>query len=154
MEIALYQPEIPQNTGTLMRLCACFDITLNIIFPCGFVLNDRNLRRAGMDYIEQSVIKKHLSWDYFISASNHKRVVLATPYASTAYTDFTFQQDDILLFGSESSGVPEEIHEHLDHHIKIPMKSGSRSLNLAVSAGIIVGEALRQTKLFPRLTSA
>lgn len=153
MEIALYQPEIPQNTGTLIRLCACFDIDLNIIFPCSFVLNDRNLRRAGMDYIEQSVIKKHLSWEHFLGASSHKRIVLATPHAQTIYTDFTFQQDDVLLFGSESSGVPDEIHNNLDHHIKIPMKVGPRSLNLAVSAGIIAGEALRQTNLFPSLTN-
>lgn len=149
MDIALYQPEIPQNTGTIMRLCACFDMTLHIIHPCGFVLNDRNLRRAGMDYVSLSTLSQHRSWDHFMSTHSAARMILVTPHASTPYTAFKFETEDILLFGSESTGVPEHIHEHFNHRVKIPMAQNCRSLNLAVSVGIVSSEALRQNHLFP-----
>ncbi|MGN6670458.1 MAG: tRNA (cytidine(34)-2'-O)-methyltransferase [Candidatus Nucleicultricaceae bacterium] len=149
MDIALYQPEIPQNTGTIMRICACFGVPLHIIHPSGFALNDRNLRRAGMDYISLSHITQHISQNHFLDAHQNKRVILVTPHTETLYTHFEFKSDDILLFGSESSGVPPEIHARFEHKVKIPMIPECRSFNLAVSVGIVLSEALRQTHHFP-----
>lgn len=149
MDIALYQPEIPQNTGTIMRICACFGSPLHIIHPSGFVLNDRNLRRAGMDYISLSHLTQHVSWSHFLESLQKKRVILVTPHTSILYTDFEFHEDDILLFGSESSGVPPTTHAQIDHKVKIPMVPECRSFNLAVSVGIVLSEALRQTHRFP-----
>ena len=145
MRIALYQPDIPQNTGTILRLAACFGFPVDIIEPCGFALSDARMRRAGMDYIDHVDWMRHNSWERFLEQRTAGRLILLTTKADTALQDFTFKASDILLFGRESAGVPEEVHTHADARIAIPMQSGLRSLNLAVSASIAAWEALRQT---------
>ncbi len=147
MRLALYQPEIPQNTGTLMRLCACMGITLNIIHPCGFVWDDRRLRRAGMDYKDIATVHHHTSWEIFLKEVkiNDHRLILLDAKAETPYTDFSFQQGDILLLGQESAGVPKDIFESIPHRLGIPMAPECRSLNVSLAAAMVVGEALRQT---------
>lgn len=143
MRVALYQPEIPQNTGTIMRLCACMSVGVDVIEPCGFVLSDRRMRRAGMDYIDQVDLHKYSSWeDYKVE----QRLVLLTPYADTIYTDFQFHNDDILLLGKESTGVPDSILNSNIQKVLIPMQPGFRSLNVAISCAMVLGEALRQTR--------
>jgi len=151
MRLALYQPDIPQNTGTILRLGACMDVAVDIIEPCGFPFSDKSLRRAGMDYLDQVDVTRHLSWEDFLESPGNKpgRIVLLTTRGSTAYTDFGFLKDDILLLGRESAGVPEEVHNAADARIKIPMAAGVRSLNIAVAAAMVLGEALRQTGLQP-----
>lgn len=144
--IALYQPDIPGNTGTIIRTAACLGLMVHIIEPAGFDLSDRALKRSGMDYVDQAALTRHLNWDAFDAwrhANNH-RLVLASTKAAMPYTKFEFQRNDILLFGRESSGVPESIHNSADERIIVPMIEGRRSLNLAVSVGMIAGEALRQ----------
>lgn len=152
IQIALYQPDIPQNLGTVIRYAACLNIPVNIILPCGFPLDDKRLKRAGMDYIEHATINKHVSWDHFYNHSQdptqHKRIILFTTKTETHYTDFTFQPSDILLFGRESAGIPEDIANSCDHKITIPMHPPLRSLNIAMSVAMGTGEALRQTKGF------
>ena len=150
--IALYQPDIPQNTGTILRMAACLDIHVHIIEPCGFALNDRTLRRAGMDYLERAAFTKHLSWEHFCDwhKGEDTRLVLATTKASRPFIDFEFANGDILLFGRESVGVPNEVHARTDDRITIPMHEGERSLNLAISTAMIASEALRQLKAFPK----
>jgi tRNA (cytidine/uridine-2'-O-)-methyltransferase len=145
MRIALFEPDIPQNAGTLMRLCACMGVPLDIIEPCGFVLSDKNLKRAGMDYLEHLDMTCHDSWAAFRSAHQNKRLVLMTTKTQDSYLGFTFSADDILIAGRESSGVPAEVHDACDARVTIPMTGGLRSLNVAVCTAMVLGEALRQT---------
>jgi len=151
MRIALYQPEIPQNTGTLLRLGACLNVSLDIIEPCGFIFSDRRLMRSGMDYIDHADYQRHDSWDTFShwAVNAQKRIILLTPAASVPYYQFPFQSDDILLLGQESQGVPLCLAKTLPHQVAIPMRHHVRSLNLATSAAMVIGEALRQTHEFP-----
>lgn len=146
LRLALYQPDIPQNTGAAMRLCACLGTGLDIIEPCGFVLDDRKIRRSGMDYIENTDIQRHTSWDRFLDVYQGKRrIILLTTKTETAYTAFTFRPDDILLAGRESAGVPDDVHNTADGRITIPMPGGGRSLNVINASAMVLGEALRQT---------
>ena len=147
MRIALYQPEIPQNTGSLMRLCACMGICLDIIYPCGFVWNDRHLRRAGMDYADIAVVRHHTSWEVFQNWSiqeNYRPVLLDTK-GEIPYTDFSFQTNDILIAGQESTGVPEAVFQEIPYRLAIPIAKNCRSLNLAIATAMVLGEGLRQT---------
>src|SRR5690606_21258465 len=144
MHLALYQPEIPQNTGTLMRLCACMGISLNIIHPCGFVWDDRRLRRAGMDYRDIATVHHYTSWTDFQNEIKNKdaRLILLDEKAETHYTDVSFQYGDILLLGQESAGVPEDVFETTPYRLRIPMAPECRSLNVSLAAAMVVGEAL------------
>jgi tRNA (cytidine/uridine-2'-O-)-methyltransferase len=146
LRLALYQPDIPGNTGTILRLAACLGLSVDIIEPAGFDISDRNLRRAGMDYLEAVALTRHVNWDRFDAwrRENGRRLVLASTRAALPYTHFEFQPDDILLFGRESAGVPDHVHEMADARVLIPMVEGQRSLNLAISTAMIAGEALRQ----------
>ena len=147
MRIALYQPDIPQNAGTILRLCACFGIEAHIIEPSGFPTTDRAFRRAGMDYLDAVEIVRHLSWRDFDTWRNRQghRLILFTTAATASYLDYRYRPDDILLFGRELAGVPNEVHDAADARLKIPIRVGLRSLNVAVAAALAVGEALRQT---------
>lgn len=147
LRLALYQPDIPGNTGTILRLAACLGFAVDIIEPAGFDISDRNLKRAGMDYLAAAALTRHVNWERFEEwrAATGRRLILATTKASQRYTDFAFRSDDILLFGRESAGVPDHVHERADGHLLIPMVEGQRSINLAVSAAMITGEAMRQT---------
>jgi tRNA (cytidine/uridine-2'-O-)-methyltransferase len=147
MQIALFQPDIPQNTGTILRLCACLDVTAHIIEPAGFPVSDRHFRRAGMDYLDQVTITRHDSWSRFEEWRNEKayRLVLFTTKAACSYLDYRYDQADILLFGRESAGVPDEVARVADARLVIPIKPGLRSLNVAMAAAMALGEALRQT---------
>jgi tRNA (cytidine/uridine-2'-O-)-methyltransferase len=147
LRLALYQPDMPSNTGTMMRLCACFGVPLDIIEPCGFVMDDKKLKRAGMDYIDQLDYRRHMSWDDFLPQVTG-RLILLTTKASTPYHRFAFQKGDVLMVGRESAGVPEDVHRAASAQVKIPMKTGVRSLNVALAASIVLSEALRQTKGF------
>ncbi len=149
MRLALYQPDIPQNTGTMMRLCACLGVGLDIIEPCGFVLDDRRLRRSGMDYIDQLDMVRHQSWAAFQQNNAQARIVLLTTKAATRYTDFVFRSDDILMLGRESAGVPDDVHAAAGGRVLIPMVPGMRSLNVAMAAAMVIGEGLRQINGFP-----
>ncbi|MBO0905450.1 tRNA (cytidine(34)-2'-O)-methyltransferase [Jiella sonneratiae] len=144
--IVLYQPDIAGNTGTILRLAACFDLLVEIIEPAGFDASDRALKRAGMDYAAMATLRRHADWSAFLGSVEARpgRLVLLTTKAETGYADFAFQAGDRLLFGRESAGVPEHVHHRADVRLKIPMVPGARSLNLAVSAGIVTAEALRQ----------
>lgn len=148
LRIALYQPDIPGNTGTILRLAACLGLAVDIIEPAGFVLSDKNLRRAGMDYLASVTMTRHVNFERFDAwrRGENRRLVLASTKAAGRYTDFTFRDDDVLLFGRESAGVPEAVHDGADARLLIPMVDGQRSINVAVSAAMIAGEALRQTK--------
>lgn len=153
MRLALFQPDIPQNTGTLMRLCACLDLPIDIIEPCGFIFNDKAMRRAGMDYLDMVDYRRHDSWQDFLryraaNPQEYGRLVLMTTQATLPYTKFEFKPNDIILMGRESAGVPEEVHQTVDARIVIPMNEKARSINVAVSAVMVVGEALRQTGKF------
>jgi tRNA (cytidine/uridine-2'-O-)-methyltransferase len=152
MQLALYQPDIPQNAGTILRLCACLGVTAHLIEPAGFPISDKNFRRAGMDYLDQIDIRRHIGWtDFEIwRKSTGARLILATTRGATPYPDFAFRPDDILLMGRESAGVPEDVHESADARLLIPMRAGLRSINVAVSAAMILGEALRQMDAFPK----
>jgi tRNA (cytidine/uridine-2'-O-)-methyltransferase len=151
VRLALFQPDIPQNTGTMLRLAACLGVPVEIVEPAGFDVSDRNLRRSGMDYLDRVSIVRHVSFVRFdawrIAAG--ARLVLATTQGALPYTDFAFEADDVILVGRESAGVPEEVHDAADGRIVMPMQAGLRSLNVAVSAAMILGEALRQTHGFP-----
>lgn len=144
--IALYQPDIPGNTGAILRLAACFGVIVDIIGPPGFDLSDRALKRAGMDYLDRSMLVRHDDWGAFDSfrRAEQRRLILFTTRAETVYTETIYRTGDILLFGRESAGVPDEIHEIADQRVTIPMPGGGRSLNLAMSAAMAAGEALRQ----------
>ncbi len=146
MRIALFEPDIPQNTGTILRLCACLGMDAHIIEPAGFPSSDRAFRRAGMDYLDAVAIVRHRSWPDFDTwrRSGHHRLVLFTTTASRSYLDYRYSADDVLLFGRESAGVPKEVHHAADACLKIPMRPGLRSLNVAIAAAMAAGEALRQ----------
>jgi tRNA (cytidine/uridine-2'-O-)-methyltransferase len=146
LRIALYQPDIAGNTGTILRFAACLDIGVDIIEPAGFPLSDRALKRAGMDYLEMASLTRHADWHAFEEwrKTHARRLVLLTTKAATAYTDFAFAAGDILLFGRESAGVTEEVHQAADARLIIPMRPGARSINVALSAAMVAGEALRQ----------
>jgi len=147
MRIALYEPDIPQNTGTILRLCACLGIEAHLIGPAGFPTSDRAFRRAGMDYLDAVVIMRHASWQAFDTwrRSHDHRLVLFTTSATASYLDHRYEPADILLFGRESAGAPREVHDAADARLVIPMRPGLRSLNVAVAAAMAAGEALRQT---------
>jgi tRNA (cytidine/uridine-2'-O-)-methyltransferase len=147
MQIALFQPDIPQNTGTILRLCACLDVTAHIIEPAGFPVSDRHFRRAGMDYLDQVSITRHDSWSKFEQWRNEAgyRLILFTTKSVRSYLDFSYGADDVMLFGRESAGVPDDVAAVADARLVIPIKSGLRSLNVAVAAAMVLGEALRQT---------
>jgi len=153
MRIALYQPDIPQNTGAILRLCACLGIEAHIVEPAGFATSDRAFRRAGLDYLDQVELVRHPSWTMFEAwrRSAHLRLVLFTTKAAMPYLAHAFARDDILLFGRETAGVPERVHAAADARLLIPMRAGMRSLNMALAAAIALGEALRQTGGFERL---
>ncbi len=150
MRIALFQPDIPQNAGALLRLAACLGLAVDIIEPCGFIVSDKHLRRAGMDYLAQVDLTRHLSWRHFLDARSG-RLVLLTTQAQAAYTDLAYRPDDILLAGRESAGVPPEVHAAAEARVGVPMRPGLRSLNVALATAMVVGEAMRQTAGFPRV---
>ena len=151
MRIALHQPDIAGNVGTILRLAACWQIAVDIILPCGFPASDAQLRRAAMDYGGQADVTRHADFAAFAHARLRQgaRIVALTSAGDTRLTDAMFQPDDILLMGRESAGLPAELHERADLRVRIPMAPGFRSLNLAVATGIALGEALRQTGQFP-----
>ena len=148
MQIALYQPDIPQNTGTILRLCACMGVAAHIIEPAGFPISDRHFRRAGMDYLDQVDWRRHDSWAKFEEwrRQERHRLLLLTTKGATPYLDFRYQASDILLFGRESAGVPESVADAADARLVIPIQGGLRSLNVAMAAAMALGEALRQTR--------
>ncbi|HUO98294.1 MAG TPA: tRNA (cytidine(34)-2'-O)-methyltransferase [Rhizomicrobium sp.] len=146
MRLALFQPDIPQNTGALIRLSACFEVPLDIVEPCGFLWSEPKLKRAGMDYLDSADVTRHPSWEAFAAARTGARWVLLTTKAETMYADFAFRPDDILLLGRESAGVPDFVHAAAGARLRIPMKNGMRSLNVAMAGAIVLAEALRQTK--------
>jgi len=147
MRIALYQPDIPQNTGTILRMCACLGVEAHLIGPAGFPTSDRAFRRAGMDYLDAVTLVRHAAWNDFERwrQGGRHRLVLFTTGATQSYLDFGYAADDVLLFGRESAGVPAEVHRTADARLVVPMRLGLRSLNVAVAAAIAAGEALRQT---------
>jgi tRNA (cytidine/uridine-2'-O-)-methyltransferase len=160
MRLALFEPDIPQNTGALLRLGACLGVGVDIIEPCGFLLTDRGLRRAGMDYLELAAMRRHSSWAAFQAGRTPARegrpreepagrLILLTTKAAQPYAGFAFAPDDTLLVGRESAGVPQGVHEAADARLLIPMQAGRRSLNVAQAAAMVLGEALRQCNLFP-----
>lgn len=152
MRLALYQPDIPQNTGTILRLAACLGVPVDIVGPAGFDISDRNLRRAAMDYIDHVNLTRHLSWDRFQAARNARepgRLVLLSSKAAHRLTDFHFADSDTLLLGRESAGVPDAVRGACDIAVSIPMKQQLRSLNVAVAAAMVLAEALRQTGGYP-----
>ncbi len=148
LSLALYQPDIPQNAGTMLRACACLGVSAEIIEPAGFPVTDRHFRRSGMDYLDHVAITRHASWAAFEKwrASTGRRLALLTTRGATAYTDFAFRPDDIIMVGRESAGVPEAAHAAADARIVIPIRAGLRSLNVAVAACMALGEALRQSR--------
>ncbi len=148
MRLALYEPDIPQNAGALLRLGACLGVGVDIIEPCGFVLSDRRLKRAGMDYLGAADFVRHESWARFL-ACRGGRLVLLTTRAPLPYHRFAFRADDTLLLGRETAGAPDAVHEAADARLRVPMRRGMRSLNVALAAAIVLGEALRQTGLLP-----
>ena len=147
MRIALYEPDIPQNTGTILRLCACLGLPVDIVEPAGFPVTDRAFRRAGMDYLDQVQITRHASFAEFDNWRRREglKLMLFTTAAERSYRDHAFADDEILLFGRESAGVPEAVHQAADARLRIPMQAGMRSLNVAIAAAMAAGEALRQT---------
>jgi tRNA (cytidine/uridine-2'-O-)-methyltransferase len=147
IRIALYQPDIAQNTGTILRLCACLGLEAHIIGPAGFPITDRAFRRAGMDYLDAVTLLRHASWQAFATWRRQRnlQLVLFTTAAGLSYLDYAFRCDDVLLFGRETAGVPPEVHAAADARVRIPMRPGLRSLNVAVAAAMAAGEALRQT---------
>ncbi len=152
MRLALYQPDIPQNTGTILRLAACLSTPVDIIGPAGFDMSDRNLRRAGLDYLDHVDLTRHLSWERFHEAhirAGLRRLVLLSSKAAVRLPDFTFSECDTLILGRESAGVPEDVRAACDAAVVIPMRPPLRSLNVAVAAALVLGEALRQTSGFP-----
>jgi len=149
--IALYQPDIPHNTGAILRFAACMGVDVDIIEPAGFDLSDRGLKRAGMDYVERAALRRHISFDSFeiFRAEQGSRLVLLSTRAAIPYTDFAFRPDDMLLFGRESAGVPPSVHERAGARLIVPMRPGLRSINLAMTVAMVTGEALRQTGGLP-----
>ena len=144
-KIALFEPDIPQNTAAIIRTCTCLGAKLEIIEPCGFLLSDKRFKRVAMDYFDEENIKFHKSFNEFLKSKENQRIVLMTTKASVVYTKFKFEKNDTILFGRETAGVPEKVHKLLDNKLKIPMKNNKRSLNLASSVAIILSECLKQT---------
>jgi len=147
MEIVLYEPDIPQNAGTIMRLGACMAVPVHIIEPAGFPVSDRSFRRAGLDYLDAVKIERHVSFSAFEEwrKANARRLVLLTTKATDLYPSFAFREGDLILVGRESAGVPDNVHAAADASLRIPMRNGQRSLNIAVALSMVLGEALRQT---------
>lgn len=152
ISLALYQPDIPQNTGAAIRLCACLGVALNVIEPCGFRWDVKKIRQSAMDYYDCVELARHVSWDRFSEDVRNKkgRRILMTTKTDIAYTNFTFHEGDVLIAGRESAGVPEDIHQICEARITIPMKPGLRSFNVITASGMILGEGLRQLKGFPK----
>jgi len=148
MRLALYEPDIPQNTGAILRLGACLGVAVDLIEPFGFVWDDRHLKRAGMDYLERVEVARHRSWSAF-RATPRGRLVLLTTQATVPYHRFAFAAEDTLLFGRESAGVPAEVHAAAETRLRVPMRPSLRSINVALAASMVLGEALRQTGLLP-----
>jgi len=146
VSLAFYQPDIPQNVGAAMRLCACLDVPMHIIEPTAFPWKESEFRRAGMDYVNHVTLLKHISWNAFLNAKKTARIILAETDGATPLWDFTFQPDDILLMGSESAGTPAGLYQQVDATITIPMKPGVRSMNVVTAASFALSEALRQTR--------
>jgi tRNA (cytidine/uridine-2'-O-)-methyltransferase len=148
MRLVLFEPDIPQNAGSLLRLGACIGVAVDIIEPCGFVFSDSQMKRAGMDYLALADYRRHDSWAAYLETA-HGRLVLMTSKAREPYTTFAFAADDNILLGRESAGVPDFVHDRADARLRIPLKSGLRSINVAQAGAMVLGEALRQTGLFP-----
>lgn len=148
--LALYQPDIPQNMGTLMRLGACLDVPIDVIGPTGFDLSDKALRRAGMDYLAKTTLNRHISFETFLEKSQSRsgRLILTTTKTDQIYTEFRFEPNDTILLGRESAGVPDHVAQAADASVTIPMAKDTRSLNIAIAGAMVIGEALRQTKGF------
>ena len=146
-KIALFEPDIPQNTAAIIRTCACLGAKLEIIEPCGFLLSDKRFKRVVMDYMDEKEITYYQSSEEFFKSKKNQRIVLMTTKASVSYTEFKFNKNDTILFGRESAGVPENIHKQVKDRLKIPMKNNMRSLNISSSVAIILAESLKQTKL-------
>ena len=144
-KIALYEPDIPQNTAAIIRTCSCLGANLEIIEPCGFLFSDKRFKRVAMDYIDEKMIKFYQSSEEFFKSKKKQRVILMTTKSSKSYATFKFQSNDTLLFGRESAGVPKNIHNSIEHRLKIPMVNDKRSLNIATSVAIVLSENLRQT---------
>ncbi|HJO69394.1 MAG TPA: tRNA (cytidine(34)-2'-O)-methyltransferase [Rhodospirillales bacterium] len=151
MRIALYQPDIPQNTGAMLRTAACLGVPVDVIGPCGFAFSEKALRRVGMDYVDRAQIARHDSWEAFLAVERTagRRLVLLTTRAEVPYFAFRFRDDDVLVMGRESAGVPEAVEAAVDARLRIPLAPGMRSLNVVVAAAVVLGEALRQTRAFP-----
>ena len=148
MRLALFQPDIPQNLGAAIRLCACLGVELEVIEPCGFPLGDRAVRRAAMDYAEQVEVRRHASWAAYRAGQAAGRLLLLTTRGAVAYAEVAYRPDDTLLIGRESAGAPEEVHAAADARLVVPMAPGARSLNMVGAAAMVLGEALRQTSGF------
>ena len=146
-KIALFEPDIPQNTAAIIRTCACLGAKLEIIEPCGFLFSDKRFKRVVMDYMDEKEITYYQSSEDFLKSKKNQRIVLMTTKASVSYTKFKFNKNDTILFGRESAGVPENIHKQVKDRLKIPMKNNMRSLNISSSVAIILAESLKQTKL-------
>tara|TARA_A100001011_G_C14008267_1_gene714425 strand:+ start:208 stop:681 length:474 start_codon:yes stop_codon:yes gene_type:complete len=146
-KIALFEPDIPQNTAAIIRTCACLGAKLEIIEPCGFLLNDKRFKRVVMDYIDEKDIKFFKNSDDFFKSKGNQRIILMTTKASVSYTKFKFDKNDTILFGRESAGVPEKIHKLIQNRLKIPMKNDKRSLNIASAVAIILAESLKQNEM-------
>ena len=151
MRLALFQPDIPQNLGAAIRLGACLDVPIEVVEPCGFPLSDAAIRRSAMDYAVQAQVTRHAGWSDFreMARRDHRRIILFTTHSTRALHGFEFAADDILLFGRESAGVPNEVHQGCDAALVIPLAAGARSLNVVTAAAIALSEALRQTNAFP-----
>jgi tRNA (cytidine/uridine-2'-O-)-methyltransferase len=152
MRLALYQPDIPQNTGTILRLAACLDVAVDVIGPTGFDMTDRSLKRAGLDYLDHVKLERYESFEAYLTARGGRggRLVLLSSHANLNHTEFAFEAADTLLLGRESAGVPADVHDRADARLRIPMAREMRSLNIAVAAALVLGEALRQTNGFPK----
>ena len=146
-KIALFEPDIPQNTAAIIRTCACLGVKLEIIEPCGFLLSDKRFKRVVMDYMDEKEIKFYQSSEHFFESKKNQRIILMTTKASISYTKFKFNKNDTILFGRESAGVPESVHKIIKNRLKIPMKNDKRSLNIASSVAIVLAESLKQTNL-------
>ena len=146
-KIALFEPDIPQNTAAIIRTCACLGAKLEIIEPCGFLLNDKRFKRVVMDYMDEKEIKYYESSDQFFNEKKNQRIILMTTKASSSFTKFKFKKNDTILFGRESAGVPQYVHKMINDRLNIPMKNNKRSLNLSSSVAIILAECLKQNKL-------
>ena len=149
-KIALYEPDIPQNTAAIIRTCSCLGIVVEIIEPCGFIFNDKRFKRVVLDYLDEKMIKFYPNKEAFLNfkKKENERIILMTTKASVSYSSFNFKINDTILFGRESAGVPEKIHKLVDNRVKIPLRSGKRSLNIASSVAIVLAESMRQNKIF------